>query len=533
MSPGALFFYGARVIVDVDINPTQVFNASSHCLYCRFRDRLNCTRNHASIAGGAIFAREIRDAKHFMERCRNVGEEPLEENTVTTSYAENPVCLVDADNTVGEGGYGPDVATTAIGFFAALIYDNGTRVILEEGAEYDFGDWKSGDDFPTMQISLHDDYGQGPARKGSSSVNLPHADLGNVHLPDYSAPVTAVLRSADGLLPNDIVADLASGEANLTIGSPMVKPEIYTATLSVPDLSTESIRFRVRIRPCIVNEVPREDNRGCNECDPGQYNFDPRKGRCVTCPDDADCLGKYILPESEHWNAFPCSHHVQKCISTEACLGRNSEALNTTSLEDKATGCELSEKDVRDYQLALCKEGYEGSLCGSCARDHGRFGTFRCLPCQHPISAIATVIAALFFMTILSLIQIRGTLTLADLQSSRRNFSRLIKRWKRLSVHHNTNTNQRVTDTPQQEAGPSDPTARPRDSSSDYQSKAQEENIKFVQILKVTCHFLQGSLCCISYVQIAVNFVQVVAAGMALDIAWSSSVLRLFEAWGA
>ena len=495
MFPGALFFYGARFIFDEDLNPTQVFNASSHCLYCRFRDRLNCTRNYASIAGGAIFAREIRDAKRFMERCRRVGKEQVEGRNVTTSYARNPVCLVDGSNTVGEGGYGPDVATTASGFFATLIYDNGTRVTLEEGAEYDLGDWKSGDGFPTMQISLYDDYGQGPARRGSSSVDLPHSDLGNVRLPDYSAPVTAVLRSADGLLPNDIVADLASGETNLTIGSPMVKPGLYAATLSIPDLPSEGIRLKVRIRPCIINEVPREDDRGCIECDPGRYNFDPRKGSCVTCPDDADCLGRYILPHSEHWNAFPCSHHVQKCISKEACLGRDSDALNTTSFENRAAGCDLSEKEVRDYQSALCEEGYEGALCGSCTSDHGKLGTVRCLACQHPVSAIATVIVAFFFLTVFSLIQIGGTLNLADPQSQRKRFSQLISRWKRLSVFHDANAGQRGTNTLQQGAGPSDRTALLRDSSSDYKNKAKEENIKFVQILKVICRLLPESVC--------------------------------------
>ena len=469
-----------------------------------------------------------------MERCRKVRKEPLEERNVTTSYARNPVCLVNGSNTVGEGGYGPDVATTASGFFATLIYDNGTRVTLEEGAECDLGDWKSGDGFPTMQISLYDDYGQGPARRGSSSVDLPHSDLGNVRLPDYSAPVTAVLRSADGLLPNDIVADLASGETNLTIGSPMVKPGLYAATLSIPDLPSEGIRLKVRVRPCIINEVPREDDRGCIECDPGRYNFDPRKGSCVTCPDDGDCLGRYILPHSEHWNAFPCSHHVQKCISKEACLGRDSDALNTTSFENRAAGCDLSEKEVRDYQSALCEEGYEGALCGSCTSDHGKLGTVRCLACQHPVSAIATVIVALFFLTILSLIQIGGTLKLADQQSSNRSFSRLISRWKELSVFRNADACQKVADVPQQEVGPSGQSAPFRDSSSDYQTKAKEENIKFVQILKVmTCCLLQESACCTGCVQIAVNFVQVVAAGMTLDIAWSSSVLRMFEAWGA
>ena len=386
---------------------------------------------------------------------------------------------------MGEGGYGPEIATPAIGYFVTLYYKNGTNVPLGQGDGYDLGTWESGDDLPVIEVSMYDHYGQGPARRGSRDARAQLGELEDVHLSNYLSYARAVLVSPDGLLPNDLVGNLTSGRDNITVGPPLVTPGQYTATLIVPDLNEERVTLSVDIRTCVINEVPRDDNRGCIECKPGRYNFDPETSTCTVCPDNGDCSGKYALPKSGHWNAFPCSHHMQKCIFEEACHGLNTSELSRTVGVDAAEGCDFSEEEIEQYQTDLCEDGYEGPLCGSCAEGHGKFGALRCLVCGSDASAVLAVLAAFFILTMLTVLQIRGNLALVSRPESRDHVSRFGRSMHRLPIPLAAYISSKSMRLPEQEENAEEQTEARQCQQEDYENKAKEEYTKFVQVLKV------------------------------------------------
>ena len=337
---------------------------------------------------------------------------PDQDFTITSS-AENPVYEAMKDNTVGEGGYGPHIATPALGYNVTLYYEDGTQITLEQGDEYDLGKWESGDDLPVIEVTLYDHYGQTPARRGSSDAKILPGGMEELQLPEYSSYARVVLASPDGLLPNDLVGNLIPGKDNITVGPPIVTPGHYTAALNVPDLNEERVTLSVNIRRCVINEVPRDDNRGCIECKPGSYNFDPETGSCTVCPDNGDCSGKYVLPKSGHWNAFPCSHHVQRCLREDACpVDRTKieeEVLDNDVNNDEAT-CDLTEDEIEAYEDAECGKEYRGALCGSCKEGYAKIGQSRCRRCQHWTLIALAIALAVVLLAYASWQQIGGSL---------------------------------------------------------------------------------------------------------------------------
>ena len=377
-----------------------VYPTDSHC------ERLSFIENHASVAGGAIFARNRHHMDFFGLTFKNHTEDRPDQNLAIASSAKNPMPELMEGNKVGEGGYGRHIATRALGYHVTLHYENGTHILLRQGDAYDLGKRESVVDLPVVEVSMYDHYGQGPARRGSRVARIEPGEWDEVHLPDYLSYARAVLVSDDGLLPNDLVGNLTSGKDNINVGPPLVTPGKYTATLIVPDLNEEHVTLSVNIRSCVINEVPFDDNKGCVVCKPGHYNFHPENQNqiCTVCPENADCSGKYVLPKAGYWNAFPCSHHVQRCLRTDACQLdmtkiKDEKVLNNNVTNDEAT-CNLTNKEIEAYVGAECGKEYRGVLCGACTEDHAKIGQSRCRRCQHwtwITMAIALAVALLAY----------------------------------------------------------------------------------------------------------------------------------------
>ncbi len=130
-------------------------------------------------------------------------------------------------------------------------------------------------------------------------------------------------------------------------------------------------------------------------------------------------------------------------------------------------------------------------LCGSCTEGHGKLGAFRCLVCGSNASAVFAVLAAFFILTMLTLLQIRGNLTLANHPQSRRSRSRFGRSGNRLSVALAIYISRRAMRLPEQERESEEQTEVRQDRNENYENKAKEESTKFVQVLKVRSLFQQ------------------------------------------
>ena len=370
------------------------------------------SENHAEIAGGAVFIQYPEYIDHFRMKCTmavNTSSSAVDSKISSLPAAE---CEHMEGNTVGGGGYGPNIATPSTGFFATMLFED-TNHSLAEGDSGDLGAWKSGDELPLMEIVVYDSFGQRLARTRSPSAEAVSLSPGQPPVTSYGFPITALLHSEDSLFQNDLVCDLTDGMGNFVLGSPLVEPGSYSAKLGVQGVSDRDITLTVTARECVINEYRRGDNKECIECDQRHYNFNPTDGSCTICPASANCTGIHVFPEAGNWNAFPCSHKIYRCLYKDACLGMDEDNYREKGLrvdEDKRNTCDFSDKAIEKYRAAMCEDGYKGVLCGACEEGHAKIGLSRCRKCRNRFVIVLAIAAAMVLLTYSSTEQIGGNL---------------------------------------------------------------------------------------------------------------------------
>jgi len=163
------------------------------------------------------------------------------------------------------------------------------------------------------------------------------------------------------------------------------------------DQSNIDFPLKMHIRKCQKGEIFISASRRCLPCgsvsidvddDSKLYSLDAEDAECKVCPKHARCWGgANIGPAPGYWRTNRDSDEFHQCTIKEACLG-------ATSLENKD---EHGECDSA--------AGYEGILCGSCAKDHILTAEYTCTKCPSLtitlLSASLTVIAVLTVMIIL------------------------------------------------------------------------------------------------------------------------------------
>ena len=474
--------------------------------------KLRFSSNYAEIAGGAVFVQDTRYIELLHLKCTpplnasasNVGEK--------VSFSRTAECEEMEGNTVKDGGYGPNIATPSTGFFATLIFENGTKHSLAEGDGCDLGDWKSGADLPLLQVTMYDSFGQGMARTRSPTAEVVTISRVQIPVPSYGFPVVALVHSKDQLFQNDLVGDLTDGKGILVMGSPLVEPGNYSADVSIQRLTERNITFTVTARKCVINEYPREDKRECLKCDQRHYNFNLTNGSCIICPENADCTGIYVIPTPGNWNAFPCSHKIHRCLREDACVGIEENNFCQEGLhvdEDKTDTCDFSDEAIENYRMAMCKDGYEGVLCGACKENYAKIGLSRCRKCRTRFVIVLAIAAAMVLLTYSSTEQIGG-----NLDNVR---SRWVGRMERL----------RTTPT---EAAILEVINR-AEADQEHVEVAQKAKERFVLVLQVRISSLRYSQNVESLLQIMLNFLQSISATMSMDFKWSTYIVQLLTTW--
>lgn len=229
-------------------------------------------------------------------------------------------CSTMKSNSVGEEGYGPNIATAATSFYLTAFDAEKLDVIV--GDTGSIPGHKSGDLLPILQVTAFDHFNQGPAL--TKPTTLMNSSLEDFPLLDYDAFAKATADSedcelSDCLVPNPLITDVSSGAGNITVGAPLQKPGNYSLLLWVGDDKSANIKINVILRNCTVNEASVQDGMLCEECNANRYNFEPENGNCEPCPDDCACSGWGVAPTEHHWISSPCSTDVMDCLSETAC----------------------------------------------------------------------------------------------------------------------------------------------------------------------------------------------------------------------
>ena len=234
--------------------------------------------------------------------------------------------------------YGPDIASYARsvrGFAIGAGQTNRERPIINN--ELVARHHRSGDPLPVLLVEVLDQYGQSPA------------------LGEGYAFVQTTMYS-----PND----LFSGEVNMPVNETrktfppiagLQRPGRYELRIDFSESGLESLTVEVDVRDCQLGEFSQEDGMLCVLCSGSQYNFDPDSSTCRSCPENGNCTTHVIHPNSGYWHRTPCSEHVQRCVSRDACdFGDREDDLNTLTREMHT--CKISETLDRDYSEAQCKK---------------------------------------------------------------------------------------------------------------------------------------------------------------------------------
>eukprot|EP00210_Caulerpa_lentillifera_P007462 g7132.t1 len=226
-------------------------------------------------------------------------------------------------------------------------------------------------------------------------------------------------------------ANLDDGTGNFTgTNNPSTEygfDEAYTSQLEISfNLDyVQSIIVGMNVRECKINENKKKQNEGivCEKCDAKQYNFNPMTETCKPCDDTLDCSGTFVHPSKNYWHSSPCHAPAQKCLTTNACekavvvdikmQERKEEYKNIRYALDQYS-CFISETARKEYQKLLCKQGYEGVLCGSCNKKYGRSLSFACTKCNGTGHSVLVFGFVCVWLALIAGIAIKGSMTIEE-----------------------------------------------------------------------------------------------------------------------
>lgn len=136
-------------------------------------------------------------------------------------------------------------------------------------------------------------------------------------------------------------------------------PAEYNLSVEFPDESNlRRHTFRVKVRDCRQGEIDIAGNWStsfrCEKCPIKTIGINPKQD-CRDCPDNAECDGTTVVPNSGYWHESTLSLKIYECLTDEACQydGRT-ETLRNESVK---TGSELA----YNQGYSLCKKVRENT----------------------------------------------------------------------------------------------------------------------------------------------------------------------------
>ncbi|GMH35879.1 hypothetical protein BSKO_03747 [Bryopsis sp. KO-2023] len=293
----------------------------------------NFIGNSAKLAGGGVFVSTV-DALELLCDWKKRNR-PVE------------ACPGWHSNSIeGGNGYGPVFASPLAS--AELSQEN-------------ISGHKSGDPLPAFNVTLMDGWGQ--MMRGSDSLRVD-------------------LKSADDLLSGQRSDVPKEGVAVFTGTVAKGRPGPYSLKVRLPpSAAVEDLELKVEIRKCRIGELDTGGGMECQLCSGKQYSFNPSDSHCQVCPPNAICEGSgaTVIPKPGFWHSTSRSTRLHQCLSPTACEFPNREDALTEKAKLAHWGNHtLTHQD--DYQL--CRKGFDGVLCGSCAPGHGRVHGMECEECR-------------------------------------------------------------------------------------------------------------------------------------------------------
>eukprot|EP00210_Caulerpa_lentillifera_P003656 g3490.t1 len=298
----------------------------------------------------------------------------------STSYNHSFINIQENDTFMDKGirfennsnldnGYGPDYATFPVN---ANFYKDGN---FFNSAYLTFSDFRSRG-YLKFHMDFRDDFGQNVSFIRNFTVEIRKAGNNPAQmLPTLYGQTNAVFNE--------------SGFVNFT-GTRVGGKENKSYSLSIHFFHrgqelrmTRSYFIKVKIRPCRIGEVTKEDDNGVIECKPcgtGQFSWNSSR-ECKSCEgiEGVECHGSTAVPKDHYWHSSSFSRNMLKCIYPGACkYDDRNRTITEAESEAHSNNTRLFYGDEDSVQ---CAPGYKGIRCGTCEENYGKVGE-QCQACE-------------------------------------------------------------------------------------------------------------------------------------------------------
>eukprot|EP00210_Caulerpa_lentillifera_P000407 g397.t1 len=494
--------YGGAVAFQSPVN--RNINCSSPDIACGHIILLNTSMidNYANTTGAAVLATDTERVLVSCEYERKRHTNLFTRNGLSSLKPINPnqLCRKWRRNRLRSDDYGDIVGTFGQTILLSITEDDEVTLTGNVESGFVLENVNSGKLLPDIIITVLDGYGKGPA-------------------PTVPQSFEASLFSPDNFFRGEYSTNINAGSGLFTKVIGFAIPGNYTMRLTFENEALEPVFVIVVVRECTVGEEPTNDRRSCQKCDDFSYNFDPKRpGGCTTCPETANCSGNYIVPKDGYWHMSPCHDSVEECLREEACKYDN-RVETLTSFTQNFTDCNMNEAVLEPYSTALCKEGYQGFLCGSCKESFGISLRFQCLKCPRNFLSLLTLIGLTIYLLCASLITIRGCLPINTKKESRNSAIAQSRNIEGNSIHHSESGLQMVTldveecrtlEFVKQKQGAN--ISRSQESSTQLENEYELTKWRTTEIFKIM-----------------INFLQTISIAATIGARWTGEIIGLFE----
>ena len=299
-------------------------------------------------AGGAIFTNNLSMITIVPDTVKFLDESITYklDYVLTKNKTEHlKACNVNFhENSVPDGGYGKQVASTPFAAFLINRDEEGRRVPRKT---FSNGSFLSGDRL-RFDVVFRDGLGEPVTFADNLTAHIScdeerskntSADCSKLEI---SGQETAQA-SEDGVMRFTAVRLLGQRKKTYTLRID------YRSTSELQTLNVNSSFVRVTMRPCKIGErtVSKEgENLECQECGQGEFQPFPDRNDCPPCNEaenHTQCDGKTIVPRDGYWHATSFSFAAQQCIGHDAC--RSSEDGETRTEKLREIAREAHERD--------------------------------------------------------------------------------------------------------------------------------------------------------------------------------------------
>eukprot|EP00210_Caulerpa_lentillifera_P000358 g351.t1 len=501
-SLGGGLLFSRPLNLSIDCNRPNITCGHVVLLHTRFVD------NTASFSGAAILT---SDPEGVLFTCNNTDTQTefIDRQDFNSLDLVHPkrLCKSWRRNHVTNNAHGGVIGNYGRHLSFSTASNGEVQIVGDVDSGFVFLNALSGRQLPTVNITVVDSYGNGP-------------------VPTIPNTLKATISSPENFFQGSIPIDITYGSGQFFDIAGFKKAGNYTITVLPNAMSVNEVNITVIVRSCLIGEEPTSDDVLCQSCDAASYNFDPTEAHgCSPCPIEATCEERFIVPKDGYWHKTPCQINVEKCLTEEAC-SYSHRRDNLMYFSTEFFDCKFNQSILIYYGEVLCREGYEGPLCGSCTTSYGLSMSFECSKCPHASASVITLILLSLYLLAIAAFTIRGGLPLKI--KTQVSFARSVSSVSFEEVQEQSrdvDINVQMVEWRSQSrmSSPYFQTSEVPTSSHSAPSSSNEISPIHSSELELTKWITSEIF------KVMINYLQVTAVAASIDLNWSEGVLTMFE----